>query len=425
MTEPCRMVRAFVPALALLGALLLQSEASGQQGEEPLIIEHADSLVGMEIDGEQVKQLIGHVRFRQGRTLVSCDRAAQYLLSKKIALDGTVEVRDDSLRMVGSRGMYYSETKVAEAFDRVLLEDPSTTLRASYGKYFANEKKAYFSTGVYVEDSTSVLTSDELTYFRNDGRSIATGGVTLRGRRSPVTITGNRFEGFRERRYSRMSEHPRLVQIDTSGDGTRDTLVVTSGVMESFQDSLERLVATDSVAITRAGLAAEAGEAVFFTGIDSAELRRSPVIWYAERPGEDNQVSGDSVFLKLRKRAVETAYVRGRAFAIARADTDFPARFNQMSGQTIILHFEKKALRRIDVVTTATSLYYLFDGDSPNGINKTTGDRVTVSFVEGKIDRIAAIAGAEGQYVPERLVRGREREFELPGFRYRIRPGAK
>jgi hypothetical protein len=278
---------------------------------------------------------------------------------------------------------------------------------------------------VYVEDSTSILTSDELTYFRADRHSIATGAVTIRGRRSTVTITGNRFEGFQDRRYGKMTDHPRFMQIDTTGEGVRDTLIVTSVEIESYQDSLERLIATDSVVITRTGLAAEAGSAVFFTGLDSVELRRSPVIWYAERTGQDNQVAGDSVFLKLRKRAVETAFVRGRAFAIARADSAFPNRFNQMSGQTIILHFARKAIERIDVMTTATSLYYLFDGASPNGINKTTGDRVTVAFVEGKIDKITAITGVEGQYVPERLVRGREREFDLPGFQYRNRPRAR
>ena len=42
-------------------------------------------------------------------------------------------------------------------------------------------------------------------------------------------------------------------------------------------------------------------------------------------------------------------------------------------------------------------------------------------YQDKKIDKITAITGVEGQYVPERLVQGREREYQLPGFQYRAR----
>jgi len=34
-----------------------------------------------------------------------------------------VQARDDSVRMVGQRAVYYSDTRTIEAFDRVLLEE--------------------------------------------------------------------------------------------------------------------------------------------------------------------------------------------------------------------------------------------------------------------------------------------------------------
>ena len=49
------------------GILLLLCAASvlGQEGN--VVIEHADSLVGLEINGEKARELIGNVRFRQGK----------------------------------------------------------------------------------------------------------------------------------------------------------------------------------------------------------------------------------------------------------------------------------------------------------------------------------------------------------------------
>jgi len=407
--------------LFLLVGAFHHPEAFSQtrQPENLVILEHADSLVGMDLDGEKARQLTGHVRFRQGNTTVACDRATQYLVSNKILLEGTVEVHDDSLRLVGARGMYYSDTKTAEAFDRVLCEDPTTTLRAQYGKYYSNDRKAYFRGNVYVEDTTSVLTSDELEYFRTDQHSIAGGNVKITNVKNGLTIYGDRFESYKQKKYSRMTGEPRLIQVDTSGTGKHDTLEVLSKVMESFQDTLERLVATDSVTIVRGGLFAQAAESVLYTKLDSIVLRHSPVIWYSQQERGDNQVSGDSVFLKLKNRKLHTAYVEGRAIAISRADSTLRNRFNQLTGQEIILHFDGDKIHQIDVNTTATSLYYLFDQGKPNGLNKTTGDHITMTFLEGKIDRISAITGVEGQYYPERLVKDRESLYNLDGFNFR------
>jgi len=400
--------------------------AQHQQGTNVVILEHADSLVGKEVDGEKARELIGHVRFRQGNTVVTCDRALQYLVSNKISMEGTVEVDDDSLRMVGQRGMYYSDSKIAEAFERVMIEEPSTTLRAEYGKYYTEEKKAYFKGNVYVEDTSSVMTSDELTYYRPDQHSIATGNVKIVNIHNGLTIFGKNFESFKQKQYSKITGQPKIVQIDTVGGGKQDTLVVTSVFMESVQDSLERLIATDSVQITRGGLAAAAGISVFFTKLDSIVLRRSPIVWYSQEVHDENQVSGDSIFLKLRKRKLETAFVEGRGFAISRADSSYPKRFNQMTGQEIILHFVENKIAQINVNTTATSLYYLFDQGKANGMNKTSGDHITMTFLEGKIDKISVITQVEGQYFPERLVKDHESKYNLDGFDFREnRPGKK
>src|SRR5947207_70525 len=123
----------------LLKQLILQTMAltlmfeivSARQSDKDVILNHADSLVGMQIDGEEARELIGNVKFTQGSVVVTCDRALQYRKSNKVSLEGVVEVRDDSMRMVGMRGMYYGDTRTAEAFERVQLEDKTTTLQAA------------------------------------------------------------------------------------------------------------------------------------------------------------------------------------------------------------------------------------------------------------------------------------------------------
>src|SRR5271169_2023856 len=189
----------FLMAMFMCVLVYNNCRAQDQQENNVAILEHADSLVGKQVDGEKARELFGHVQFRQGKTVITCDRALQYLVTNKISMEGTVQVHDDSMRMVGKRGMYYSDTRIAEAFERVQIDESSTVLRADYGKYFTAEKKAYFKGNVYVEDTSSVVTSDELTYYRSDQHSIATGNVKIVNSHNGLTIFGDHFENFKQK----------------------------------------------------------------------------------------------------------------------------------------------------------------------------------------------------------------------------------
>jgi len=410
--------------MVILAAASLFVQA--QQKEDIVELEHADSLVGTEINGEKAREYIGHVRLKHGNTLMTCDRAIQYLSSNKISMEGVVEVHDDTMRLVTMRGMYFGDTKMIEGYERILIEEPNTVLRAAFGRYFLDEKKAFFRGNVYVEDTASVLTSNELTHFREQQYSVADGNVKIVNRRNALTIYGNHFESFKKLKYSKVTDHPKVVQIDTSSNGKKDTLIVIAKLMESYQDTMERLIATDSVEITRSGLSAQAGLCTYYTDLDSIILLKSPYVWYQSEKNDDNQVSGESIYIKLLKRRLQTAYVRGHAVAISRADSIRTDRFNQMTGQEIILHFDKDKIQRLDVDVTATSLYYLFDKGKANGMNKTTGDHVTMTFVDGKIDKITAISNVEGEYYPEKQINGKEADYNLPEFNWREdRPGKR
>ncbi len=390
----------------------------GQEKDKVVILNHADSLVGAELDGERVKQLIGNVQFTQGNVVVRCRKAVQFLTSNKISLEGEVEVLDSAMRMVGSRGMYYQEERIADAFDRVMIEDGNTTLMADSGRYLVAKRTAIFHSNVYVEDSGSVLRSNELTYYRDPQQSVAIGHVIIRNKANGLTITGEHFENYRRRGYSRMTEHPRVMEIDTAG-GRSDTLYVAGNVLESYNDSAGTMIATDSVNLTRGDVQAEGGNAVFFTKLDSIILRKSPFVWYITDSARANQISGDSIFLRLEKRKLRTAYVRGHACAISEVDSLYPRRLNQMTGQEMEITFDSSRIRRIDDRKTATSLYYLFDGRKPNGVNKTSGDQVIITFGGGRVDKLKVIGKVEGEYYPERLVDGKENEYNLAGFNWR------
>jgi hypothetical protein len=65
----------------------------------------------------------------------------------------------------------------------------------------------------------------------------------------------------------------------------------------------------------------------------------------------------------------------------------------------------------------------LYDKDKPDGANKSSGDRITMNFLDGKIDRIKIVGGVLGQYFPEKMLEDHESQYNLDGFKwFTIRP---
>lgn len=413
------------PAVAALTAVVLAVSVmfppalAAQRENAPVILDHADSLVGLEIGGEPARQLVGNVQFTQGSVVLNCDRAIQYLRTNKVYFDGMVQARDDSVRMVGQRAVYYSDTRTIEAFDRVLLEEGTMTLQARYGKYSASDRKAFFSGNVVVADTSTILTAGTLHYDRESGSMSADSAVRIEDLRNRAVTWSDHFENDRAKRYSRWTGNPRLVQVDGGGPEPPETLRVAGVTMESFEDSVRRLVVTDSVRIFRSGLVGTAGLAVFHAGSDSLALYRQPYLWYEEGERGENQVSGDSVLMTMRGGKADRVRVMGDAMAVSEADSVLGGRYNQLSGQEIIMYFEENRLGRIEVVATATSLYYLFEEGLPNGLNRSSGNQVSIRFLDGAIQSITLTENVEGKYVPEPMVAGKEADYNLPGFQWR------
>jgi hypothetical protein len=120
----------------------------------------------------------------------------------------------------------------------------------------------------------------------------------------------------------------------------------------------------------------------------------------------------------LKDNQADNVRVSGNATAMSEPELLIQGRYNQLAGQGIIMYFNGNSLREIDVRRTAMSLYYLFEGGLPNGLNRSSGNGVTIRFADGKVESITIAENAEGRYVPEHLVEGRLEDYNLPGFRW-------
>jgi hypothetical protein len=130
---------------------------------------------------------------------------------------------------------------------------------------------------------------------------------------------------------------------------------------------------------------------------------------------EDSQVWGDSIRVRSRDRSPDTVFVRGSGFTAQRDSV--LGRIQQLKAETITAFFGGDALHRIRARPNARAIRFLAaENDSLNGAARTSGDRIDLRFVDGRVERVSVIGGTQTTYYRENA--NIPDPFELEGFQW-------
>ncbi|MGE5431062.1 MAG: OstA-like protein [Syntrophomonadaceae bacterium] len=414
------------------------------QGRE-LITVTGDSLAGRLVNGESIREVIGHVVLKQGNIVITCRKATQYLAKNNAILEGSVVVRQDTLTIEAERGYYYGNDRIAECKTGVKLNDGKVILTAVNGDYYFNEQRAYFADSVKLYDTVSTMTCNTLNYYKNENRAAASGSVTINdsantikadsmthlratrttfadGRvqvsnsRNNVVVYGNHLEDYALKKYTLINEKPLLMQVDTTADGKKDTLIISSRIMESYNDTSRTFVATDSVRILRGGFASANNYSIYYGNEEKIiTYKRSkdnavPVLWY-----ENTQLSGDSVNIFTGSNRLRKIEVYNNCFILSHNE-GYNTRYDQISGDQMTILFDSTGINHTDVFGNVLSIYFMYDKNEPNGLTKSSAQKAKIFFRNKAVNEVKLYTSPVSEYYPENLVEKNELSFTLPAF---------
>ena len=411
-----------------------------------------DSLIGTAVNGESIRRVIGDVVITQGDVRITCDVAIQHIVKNNVELFGNIVVTQDSVTIFGKRGFYFGSTKTAYSDSGVIMNDGHVILKADKGYYYFNENKAHFYDNVELFDSVSTLYSDRLFYFNDKNKAVAAGNVFIADSTSAINadslisfrdknitfafnnvkirnpendfiITGNKLENYGNKKYAVVTGNPLFTKIDTAKTGKLDTLLMSSKSMMFFQDSSQKLIAEDSVLINRGSFSSRNSHTIFyrkqgtiFTFRKEGELRQ-PILWF-----DNSQLLGDSIYIYLKNNVLNLIKIIRNASIISK-NQSYKFRYDQISGDTLFLDFQNEHLSKTNVLGGVLSIYFLFNDDKPNGLIKVSSERAVISFINNQVNGIKMYGEPNSEYHPEKLVRGKEKDFTLPSFVvYKNRP---
>ncbi len=426
----------------------------GQTHNERIVVT-GDSLVGKFIEGESIREVYGNVVLTQGDVRITCNKAIQFLGRNDAELIGNVIAKQDTLTIKTEMGYYYGNLRMSRSTSGVTLDDKKVILTADSGQYYFNEDRAFFQSNVTLYDTTTTLTSDELTYFKQRDHAIAIGNVKIvdaeniieadslehfrntettfansnvriTNLKNNTTIFGGHLEDYRQRKYTLIRIEPVLMQIDSTisidEDSlevlTVDTLLISSLTMESFRDTADIFIATDSVKIIRSEFASDNDKTIYLRSeekIITSKINpdaRQPVLWY-----ENSQLTGDSIVIHLEDNNITMLEVEGNAFLLSQNE-NFKSRFDQSTGSKVLIYFVDNKIHRTEFYGTVYSIYNMFEEEEPNGLTKSNSHSAVVYFEDNQVSEVRLYGQPVSEYYPEPQVMGNERSFLLPRFSF-------
>jgi lipopolysaccharide export system protein LptA len=441
--------------------------------QEKITINHADSLVGKVVNGEQVREALGNVSLTHNDVKISAARVIQYFDQNKAELYGNVHVIKDTLNIYCPTGIYYGNEGKVVCPDGATLTDPKATLKANSGTYLFSQDLAQFRGNVHITDNSTytitsdaldyyrqvsksyangnvkivtdsavitsdnlvyekliglstatsnvriesdstIITSDKLIHYHNERKSIADSNVKIDFTNENAVITGSHGENYERTNYSLVKGKARLVQIEEK-DNKTDTLFINSDKMESFRNEPEYYIATDSVKVIRTDFLASSQIAYYFRDASGKggvmSLSRDPAVWKDEL-----QVTGDSIYAFF-KDEIDSLFVNKSAFAL-KPNESYKDRYDQMSGVYMFMRFRENNIEYIRVDTNAASIYYSFEeNNNPGGANRAAGEVITLLFENKEVNLVKVYGKPKGTFYPEGVLN--PSELRLLGFRIR------
>ncbi len=260
-----------------------------------------------------------------------------------------------------------------------------------------------------VQRDTTTITANVLERFTGQRRELrATGNARMR--RGTLEAVGTIARYFEDDEIVSLGSG-RTVAEPVTGDEpvASDSSDVVDTSQEEYPDEKEDIQESEQANTdTNTDPNAEP--------VDSIQTPQyiDPIVWY-----DDSQLTGDTITVYLEEKKLRLIDVVGNAFAVSK--NAVPERYDQLASERLLFNVAEDTIRSVRAEGAAASIYFIYEGEAPNGLNRSSGDTIVIAFNQGQASRIGVYgprSPLEGEVVPETDVAGRENIYRLSGFQW-------
>ncbi len=373
-----------------------------------------------------------------GKTVLNSDEGYYYGETKDVYFKKNVVLVDPDYNIKTDTLFYNTYTGVATfVVPAEITGKNGTKIITSDGYYDTKNKNSYFGKRPTIQDSTTFLIADEVA-SDSSGFGEARGNVIYRDTAKHITIFANHLNSNRKEGSFLATQKPVMiikqdedsifVAADTLYSAKLSTLrkyrnvpvIVDSlpkkDTTQNDKDSTDRFFeAYYHVRIFSDSLQA-ISDSLFYSSEDSVfRLFKQPIVW-----AQENQITGDTIYLYTQNKKPKRMYVFENALAIQKVGSNY---YNQVKGRTINGYFNNGEIDYLHAKGNAESIYYGQDDYKKFvGVNKATSDIIDMYFDDRKPQRVVFRSNLTGTTYPMRQVN--HDELKLRGFKWQdgLRP---
>ncbi|MDD2793653.1 MAG: OstA-like protein [Sediminibacterium sp.] len=352
-----------------------------------------------------------------------------------------VVMTDPENKITGDTLQYNTGTEIATFTSPTVIVNTKEkrTIKTREGYYDMKNKKAELYKRSAIEDSSYTFTADDMAFDDSTGLSEFRGNAVYRGKDTAqgFDMIANNIKTNKKNNSLIATQYP-LLLIKQGADSIfitadtlytaklsdlmkkrnvpriRDSLPIPSTPLvteKNAEDSSDKFFeAYFNVKIFSDSLQA-AGDSLFYSLKDSVfRLFKSPIVW-----AQENQITGDTIYLFLKEKKPERLFVFENAMAINRVNSS--VYFNQLKGTSINALFTDGKISSMRAKGNAANVYYATDEEKRFiGVNKSSSDIIDVFFDDSKPQRVVFLRNLEGKSYPMRQVD--HEELKLRNFKW-------
>ena len=372
----------------------------------------------------------------RNKTVLTSTEGLYYGETRDVIFRKKVELIDPENNIITDTLEYNTYSQLTNFISPSKIITGSRVISTSNGNYNTGTRKGYLYDRSNIDDSTYHFIADEMALDDSlqmgefKGNAIYTSKDSL-----GFDLTANNIKANKQKSSFLGTENPLLLIKQK-----KDTLYIAADTLYAGKISdLKRKIppARDAVGVitdTTLNKYFEAyhhvkiysdslqgkADSLFYSLSDSTiRLISDPIIW-----ANDNQITGDTMYLFVKNKKPEQLCVFENAFAINKIDTT--QNYNQLKGNKLNVWFEEGEIHKMSAKGNAENIYFPLDNDKNFiGVNHSNAQIIEVYFENTEPAKVVFKNQLIGKMTP--LNQTPKEDLIIRGFKWResLRPKSK
>lgn len=363
----------------------------------------------------------------RNKTVLKSTEGFYYGITRDVIFRKKVELIDPESTILTDTLEYNTYSQLTNFISPTKIINGARIIKTSNGNYNLGTKKGFLYERSIIDDSTYTFTADEMAIDDSLGLGEFRGNALYKSKDSlSFDMIANHIKTNRTKGILLATELPTLLIKQK-----KDTLFISADTLYSAKISdLKRPIpkarevlgkisdssldkyfeAFHHVKIYSDSLQAKCDSLFYGLADSTIRLITQPIVW-----SNNNQITGDTIYMFVNNKKPEQLSVFNNAFAINKVDTT--NYFNQIKGNRLKVWFNDGSIDKMQTKGNAENMYFVLDEQKKFiGVNRSSAQIIEIQFENSEPAKVKFINQLQGKLNP--LNKTLPEELIIRGFKW-------